>query len=107
MHVKKNDTVVVISGRDKGKRGTVLEVSRKHGKVKVQGVCIMVRHCKAQRRGEQPQIKRMESFIDASRVMYFDAALNSVVRSRPSQHAKAARKPRQSAEEKPSSQEVI
>lgn len=104
MHVKKNDTVVVISGRDKGKRGTVLAVARKHGKVKVQGICIVTRHLKAQRRGEQPQIKHMESFIDASRVMYFDTTLNRAVRSRSSLHNEATQ---ERVDKKKSSQEVI
>lgn len=80
MHIRKNDTVVVLSGKDKGKRGVVLAVVPKHGKVKVQGIAIVARHAKAQRRGEQSQIKRAESFIPASRVMLFDTKANRPTR---------------------------
>src|SRR6058998_2794238 len=45
--VKKNDQVVVITGRDKGKRGRVLAVAPATGKVKVEGAGIIKRHQKA------------------------------------------------------------
>ncbi len=44
--IKKNDQVVVIAGRDKGKRGRVLEVVPSNGKVKVEGVGVIKRHQK-------------------------------------------------------------
>ena len=44
LHVKKNDTVVVISGKDAGKTGEVLKVYPKTGKVLVQGVNIVKKH---------------------------------------------------------------
>lgn len=80
MHIKKNDTVVVLSGKDKGKHGLVLSVSPKHNQVKVQGIAIVTRHTKARRRGDQSQLKRSESFIAASRVMLFDAKANRPAR---------------------------
>jgi large subunit ribosomal protein L24 len=80
MHIKKNDMVVVLSGKDKGKRGVVLLVSPKRGKVKVQGIAVVTRHAKARRRGEESQIKRAETFIPASRVMLFDAKANRPTR---------------------------
>jgi len=45
--IKKNDQVVVIAGRDKGRRGRVLEVAPASGKVKVEGVGMIKRHQRA------------------------------------------------------------
>lgn len=68
-HVKKNDTVMVLSGRDKGKKGTVIEVAPKKDKVLVSGVCLVTRHIKARRQGETGGIKQEESYIPLSKVM--------------------------------------
>ncbi len=45
--IKKNDQVVVIAGRDKGKRGRVLEVAPTKGRIKVEGVGMIKRHQRA------------------------------------------------------------
>lgn len=50
VHVKTGDTVVVLSGKDKGKKGKVLEVSPKEGKVIVEGLNIATKHVKAKKR---------------------------------------------------------
>jgi large subunit ribosomal protein L24 len=71
--VKKNDQVVIIAGRDKGRRGRVLEVLPVKGKVKVEGAGIIKRHQKAnpqQNRGGG--IVDKESFIDISNVQLID-----------------------------------
>ena len=52
LHVKKNDVVQIISGNDKGKKGKVLEVSRKEGKIIVDGVHIITKHVKPRKMGE-------------------------------------------------------
>ncbi len=67
--VKKNDTVLVIAGKDKGKQGAVIEILPKKGKVIVKDVAIVTRHVKARRQGETPGIKKEESFIRISKVM--------------------------------------
>ena len=46
VHVRTNDTVIVISGDDKGKKGKVLQVSPKEGKVIVEGVNLVKKHVK-------------------------------------------------------------
>lgn len=69
MSIKKNSTVKVLSGKDKGKEGIVLEISPKHNQVKVKDVAILVHHKKARRQGEVSGIIRAESFIDISKVM--------------------------------------
>jgi len=69
MRVKKNDTVMVLTGKDKNKTGTVIDLLPKEGKVKVSGVAIVTKHVKARRQGEIAGIKKSESFIDSSNVM--------------------------------------
>ncbi len=69
MRIKKNQVVKVITGKDKGKEGIVIDLLPKKGKVKVQGVAVATRHVKAKRQGEVSSIKKEESFIDLSNVM--------------------------------------
>jgi large subunit ribosomal protein L24 len=69
-HVKKNDRVVVLTGRNKGKQSRVLEVNARVGKVLVEGVAVVKRHTRPNpQRGIQGGILEKESFIDASNVM--------------------------------------
>ena len=70
-HVKTNDTVFVISGNDKGKKGKVLGVSPKEGKVIVQGVHIVKKHVKPRRQGEAGGIVEAEGAIYASKVQLY------------------------------------
>ena len=71
--IKKNDQVVVIAGRDKGKRGRVLEVAPKKGKIKIEGAGIIKRHQRA-----NPQSNRgggiieKEAYLDISNVQLID-----------------------------------
>lgn len=71
--IKKNDQVVVIAGRDKGKRGRVLGVVPAKGKIKVEGAGMIKRHQRA-----NPQLNRgggileKEAFIDISNVQLLD-----------------------------------
>ena len=67
--VKKNDTVVVLKGKDKGKKGKVVALSSKFDEVVVQGVNIVTRHVKASKQGETSGIKKEERGIDISNVM--------------------------------------
>lgn len=73
MKIKKNDTVIIIAGKDKGKKGKVLQTFPKTNKVIVEGVNIQTKHVKP-RGPEQPGgIVKSEGSIDVSNVMYFDA----------------------------------
>lgn len=67
--VKKNDTVVILSGKDKGKTGSVIDISPKKDKVMVKDVAVVTRHVKVQRQGETGGIKREETFIPLNKVM--------------------------------------
>ena len=68
VHVKTNDTVVVLSGKDKGKQGKVLQVSPKEGKVIVEGLNIVTKHVKPRRQGEAGGIVKAEGAMYASKV---------------------------------------
>ena len=68
MSIKKGDTVVVLSGKDKGKQGKVLSASPKDGMVVVEGVNIVSRHTKPRRQGEEGGIQKKEAAIYACKV---------------------------------------
>jgi len=67
--IRKNDTVQVIHGKDKGKQGTVIEIYPGKDKLIVQGIGIAVKHVKARKQGEVPSIKRQELAMEMSKVM--------------------------------------
>jgi large subunit ribosomal protein L24 len=70
INVRKNDRVVVISGKDKTKKGRVIEVLPRKGKVIVEGVNVIKRHTKPNsRRGVQGGILEREAPISVSNVM--------------------------------------
>ena len=69
MNVKKNDTVVVLSGKDKGKRGKVLSVDPKTRKVVVEKINMASRHQKPRKQGEEGGIIQKEIPLYASKVM--------------------------------------
>ncbi len=81
MHVKKNDKVKILTGRDKGKEGVVLSVLPKDNKVLVQGVAVVTRHTKARRQGETSGIKKEETAIAFSNVMPICTACNTPSRT--------------------------
>ena len=69
MNIKKNDTVVVLSGKDKGKKGKVLEAMPAAGKVIVEGINVATCHMKPKKQGDQGGIIKMETPIYACKVM--------------------------------------
>ena len=68
LHIKKDDTVVVISGNSKGTRGKVIAAAPEEGKVIVAGANIVSKHTKARRQGENSSIVKTEGAIYASKV---------------------------------------
>jgi len=68
LHVKANDTVVVLSGDSKGTRGKVIAAAPAEGKVIVAGANIVSKHTKARKQGENSQIIKTEGAIYASKV---------------------------------------
>ena len=69
MNIRKDDKVVVISGKDKGKEGKVLVVNPKAGKVIVEGVSVATKHQKPRKQGEEGGIIKVETPIYACKVM--------------------------------------
>ena len=68
LHVKTGDNVMIISGKDKGKTGKVLQTSPKEGKVIVEGLNMVTKHVKPRRQGEQGGIVKAEGAIYACKV---------------------------------------
>ncbi len=68
MSIKKDDLVVVLSGKDKGKQGKVLTVLPKENKVVVEKVNVVSRHTKPRRQGEEGGILKKEAPIYACKV---------------------------------------
>ena len=78
MKIKTNDTVLVIAGKDKGKKGKVIKALPNENKVIVEGVNIQTRHMKAKQ--DQPaEIRKLEGPIDASNVMFIDKSKTSTI----------------------------
>ncbi|BDE86137.1 MULTISPECIES: 50S ribosomal protein L24 [Intestinimonas] len=69
MSIRKDDTVIVLSGKDKGKKGKVLTVMPKDGKVIVEKVNVISRHQKPRKQGEEGGIIKREAPIYACKVM--------------------------------------
>ena len=82
MHVKKDDTVLILSGDDKGKQGKVLAVSPKEGKVIVEGINMIKKHVKPRQQGQQGGIVETEGAIYASKVMLYCPKCDKGVRVR-------------------------
>ena len=71
-NVKTGDSVVVITGKDAGKKGKVLSVDVKKGRITVEGVNIVTKHVKPSQSNPEGSIKTYEGAIDASNVAYYD-----------------------------------
>lgn len=80
MHVRTGDTVVVLSGKDKGKKGKVLSVDPKKRMVIVEGVSMASKHKKPRKMGEQGGIIKQETPIYACKVMNVCKKCNAATR---------------------------
>ncbi|PKM84946.1 MAG: 50S ribosomal protein L24 [Firmicutes bacterium HGW-Firmicutes-11] len=79
MQIKRDDTVLVITGKDKGKKGKVLKAMPKTDKVIVEGVNIQTKHQK-QTRKAAAEIKHQEGPIHVSNVMLWDSKAKAPTR---------------------------
>ena len=68
MNIRTNDTVIVLSGKDKGKTGKVMHVDVKGQKVIVEGVNVATKHKAPRKQGEEGGIIKVETPIYASKV---------------------------------------
>lgn len=72
MNIKKDDNVIVLTGKDKGKKGKVLRVFREQAKVLVDGVAVKKKHQKATKRGGKGTIIEKATPIHISNVALMD-----------------------------------
>ena len=80
LHVKTDDTVVVLSGDSKGVKGKVIAVSTKEGKVIVEGANIIHKHVKPRKQGETGGIVNQEIAIHACKLMHVCTKCNKPTR---------------------------
>ncbi|AZV58740.1 50S ribosomal protein L24 [Clostridium sp. AWRP] len=80
VHVRKKDTVMVISGKDKGKTGEILKVMPKTGKIIVKDVNVVSKHQKPNKQNMQGGIIKKEAPIYSSKVMLYCDKCKSVTR---------------------------
>ena len=80
MNIKKDDVVVVLSGKDKGKQGKVLEVTPKERKVVVEKINMVSRHTKPRRQGDQGGIIQKEAPLYACKVQRVCPKCNKATR---------------------------
>lgn len=78
--IKRGDTVVVLTGKDRGKRGAVRRVLPKHERLVVEGVNIVKKHQRARQAGQQSEIVEREAPIHISNVMLVDPNSNEPTR---------------------------
>lgn len=69
VHVKKGDTIIVLSGKDKGRKGKILSVNPSKEMVLVEGVNMTTKHAKPRSRDQQGGLIHQESPIRSSKVM--------------------------------------
>jgi len=80
MKIKKDDTVLILSGKDKGKKGKVLRVLPKEDKIVVENINIIKKHTKPRKSGEKGQIVQIPSAMFASKVMIVCSKCGKITR---------------------------
>lgn len=68
LHVKTGDQVQILCGKDRGKKGKVIQVSPSEGKVIVEGINVVTKHVKPRKSDEQGGIVKAEGALYASKV---------------------------------------
>jgi len=80
LHIKKDDTVVVIAGNDKGKKGRVLEVQPRKYRAIVEGVNMITKHVKPSAKNPNGGIEKREAPIHLSNLMLVDPSTGEPTR---------------------------
>ncbi len=68
MHIKKDDNVIVLAGKDKGKSGKVIKVMPKENRVVVSGINMFKKNQKARKQGQKGQVIEVNGSIHASNI---------------------------------------
>lgn len=69
--LRKGDTVIVNTGSEKGKKGTILDIDKKSGKVTVKDINVRTKHVKARKQGQESGIMKVESPMNISKVNFY------------------------------------
>lgn len=80
IHVKTGDTVMVMSGKERGKKGKVMAVSPKEGKLIIEGVNMVSKHVKPKKMGDAGGILKAEGAMYACKVQMFCGHCNKPTR---------------------------
>ncbi|MFA6553219.1 MAG: 50S ribosomal protein L24 [Patescibacteria group bacterium] len=80
MYLKKNDTVQIITGKDRGKKGKVLQTFPQSNKVVVEGMNMMAKNVRPKKMGEKGQVVRYNAPVHASNVLLFCSKCNKPVK---------------------------
>lgn len=80
LHVKKGDTVIVVSGKDKGKKGEILTSIPSKNRVIVKGINMITKHVKPNAANRQGGMVRKEGAVHASNVMLYCTKCNNATR---------------------------
>lgn len=81
MNIKKGDTVQIISGKDKDKKGKVLQVLPSENKVVVEGLNLRAKNVRPKKMGEKGQVVRFNAPLDSSNVQIFCSKCNKPVKA--------------------------
>jgi len=68
MNIKKNDKVMILSGKDRGKTGKVLQVLPAENKASVEGLNLLIKHLRPRQQGEKGQRLEFPAFVNASKL---------------------------------------
>ncbi len=80
MRIHKDDTIKIITGKDKGKTGKILKVLLKKNKVLIEGLNLYKKHIRPKRQGQKGEVVLVPRPIDASNVMLVCLSCNQAVR---------------------------
>ena len=80
MKLKKGDNVIIITGKDKGKKGKIVHVFVRENKVIIEGLNMIKKHQRPRKSGEKGTIKNIEMPLHTSNVMMFDPKTGKATR---------------------------
>ncbi len=81
MKIRKNDQVLIISGKDKGRKGKVIEVFPKQGRIVIEGINLRKKHMKPKKSGEKGQIVETPAPLNVSDVKVICSKCGKAVRT--------------------------
>lgn len=80
MKIKKNDTVKMLTGKDRGKTGKVIKVDTKSGKITIEGLNVYKKHVRPRKQGEKGEIVQVTRPVNISNVGLICPGCNKTIR---------------------------